>query len=31
MTGEEETWWESLEEEIKGKTGLPFEEVRIDN
>tara|TARA_B100000579_G_scaffold359760_1_gene316670 strand:+ start:435 stop:593 length:159 start_codon:yes stop_codon:yes gene_type:complete len=29
MTGEEDTWWESLEEEIKGKTGQPFEEVRI--
>ena len=28
MTGEE-AWWESLEEEIKGKTGQPFEEVRI--
>ena len=29
MTGEEEAWWESLEEEIKGKTRQPFEEVRI--
>ena len=27
MTDEEETWWASLEEEIKGKTGRPFEEV----
>ena len=29
MIGEEEPWWKSLEEEIKGKTGQPFEEVRI--
>lgn len=27
MNGEEEAWWESLEEEIKGKAGQPFEEV----
>ena len=27
ITGEEEAWWESLEKEIKGKTGKPFEEV----
>ena len=29
MTDEEEGWWQSLEEEIKGKTGQPFEEVQI--
>jgi len=29
MTSEEEQWWQSLEEEIKGKTGQPFEEVHI--
>ena len=29
MIGEEEAWWELLEEEIKGKTGEPFEEVLI--
>jgi len=23
-------WWISLEEQIKGKTGLPFEEVIIE-
>ena len=25
---EEQDWWLSLEEEIQGKTGLPFEEIR---
>ena len=29
MTDEDEAWWSSLEVEIKGKTGRPFEEVRI--
>ena len=29
LTAEEERWWESLEDEIKGKTGLPFEEVKF--
>ena len=29
MTDEEEEWWMSLEKEIKGKTGLPFEEIRV--
>ena len=29
LTDEEESWWESLEDEIKGKTGLPFEEVKF--
>ena len=29
MTDEEEAWWASLEVEIKGKTGQPFEEVQI--
>ena len=29
LTNEEESWWESLEDEIKGKTGLPFEEVKF--
>ena len=27
MTKEEEAWWYKLEKEIKGKTGLPFEEI----
>ena len=27
-TWEEIDWWLSLEEEIQGKTGLPFEEIR---
>ena len=27
-TPEEQDWWLSLEEEIQGKTGLPFEEIR---
>ena len=29
MSDEDEEWWSSLEVEIKGKTGQPFEEVRI--
>ena len=29
MTDEDEAWWASLEVEIKGKTGRPFEEVLI--
>ena len=29
LTAEEESWWESLEDEIKGKTGLPFEEIKF--
>ena len=28
MAEEDEAWWSSLEVEIKGKTGQPFEEVR---
>ena len=28
ITGDESDWWLSLEEEIQGKTGLPFEEIR---
>ena len=28
MASEDEDWWSSLEVEIKGKTGQPFEEVR---
>ena len=27
ITGDESDWWLSLEEEIQGKTGLPFEEI----
>ena len=29
MTGEEKQWWQSLEEEIKRKTGQSFEDVRF--
>ena len=29
MTDEETKWWGKLEEQIKGKTGLPFEEIRF--
>ena len=28
ITGDESDWWLSLEKEIQGKTGLPFEEIR---
>ena len=28
ITDEETDWWISLEKEIEGKTGLPFEEIR---
>ena len=28
MASEDQDWWSSLEVEIKGKTGQPFEEVR---
>ena len=28
ITDEETDWWLSLEKEIQGKTGLPFEEIR---
>ena len=28
MSEEDQDWWSSLEVEIKGKTGQPFEEVR---
>ena len=31
MNYEEDTWWMSLEKEIRGKTGLPFEEVVIES
>ena len=27
---DEEEWWVSLEKEIEGKTGRPFEEVRVE-
>ena len=27
---EEEEWWVSLEKEIEGKTGLPFEQFRVN-
>ena len=26
---EEEEWWEALAKEIEGKTGLPFEDIRV--
>lgn len=26
---EEEEWWEKLAKEIEGKTGLPFEDIRV--
>ena len=31
MNYEEDAWWMSLEEEIRDKTGLPFEEVVIES
>ena len=27
---DEEDWWISLEKEIEGKTGLPFEQFRVN-
>ena len=30
ITLEEEEWWISLEKEIEGKTGLPFEQFRVN-
>ena len=27
---DEEEWWISLEKEIEGKTGLPFEQFRVN-
>ena len=30
MSIDEEEWWISLEKEIEGKTGLPFEQFRVD-
>ena len=31
ITGDESDWWLSLEKEIQGKTGLPFEEIVIES